>query len=405
LLLTFAAVRLSRKYNADRAFSMVTNLFPFVSIGPGKDGAHRLGWVDLEVEIPEIEAGAFRMAACEGQWSYPTILNTTYVADNAFWKAVTDKGDAGDGIDPGDVLRERRFDFSAGRALYQARVIARSPLRDRQCSWNLPPSQARRIDKGLDTIKHSFREDEIDERDAEFYRAWASTNLLLCEGRLLQKVNSPGCSIMDSYAPGRAGGPHGLTLRKEAAADYGSGLHGNGVHFEWPQSEMYELQERAVMHLGAETVIDRHDADFGKRGRVLEKELERAGVTEPAVVFGNTAFFPDVISSVSERQTMEERSVLGTVGSIARMSQPHLFRQGRKRDVLFAIREHFNIPPSSRNERFVEVAAELIEELPLEDAPARQFFKEAVLERWNDREIVAAPMAANGMAPGARGQG
>jgi hypothetical protein len=384
---------------------MATHLLPFIFLGRAKDGAHRLGWVDLEVDIPDIAIGGFRMAACEGRGSYPTVFHTTYVADNAFWECVTDKGDAGDGTDPGDLLRERPFDFSAGRSLYRSRVLAKIPLRDRQLGWDLPASHGRRIDKGLDTIKHSFREQEIDGRDAEFYRAWASTNLALCNGRLLRKVNSPGCSIKDSYAPNRAAGPHGITLRKEAAADYGFGLHGNGVHFEWPQSEMYELQERAVMHLGDETTIERDDADFGKRGRVLENELERAGITEPSTFFGNTAFFPDVISSVPERQTMEERSVLGTVGSIARMSQPHLFRQGRKRDVLFAIREHFNIPPSSRNEGFVEVAAELLEDLPLEDAPARQFFKEAVLERWNDREIVAAPMAANGMAPGARGQG
>lgn len=354
-------------------------------------GRPKLGWSDVPVDIDEADPDDFDLATCETFSS--DVSRSTYAGRGAFWMSAI-LPNLSTVFNSAGIAAETLIDTSQHKnALWWKRMIGEVPAKE-----VLRPIMDK-AGKRMPAISHTaefravFALADVAERDVHFYREWAKENLVACQGKLFKKVHSTSLVISGRSTSGPLSVACETETWIEGATEYGCGEHRGGIHFEWPGEELDNVRYEAREQLGAHP----HDLDnlWDMRqlsGRIRDA-IGLAALSDRFEVASRTAFDKEIIESISGRQDMSERNVLGMAGMLGRTTQPHSQKPGRKRDVLMALKEAFATLPSDRPADFVDRMADLLYELPTEGEPARAWFVNKALDSWNDR-VIAVPQIA-----------
>ena len=376
---------------------MPTITMPYPASSRSVTGSLRFGWVDLPVSIPEASPEEFQLASCQTLNS--EYSQSTYAGREAFWQSVLMPSRPVIFNSHG-VRHEAPFDVKSERDVGWVRQITEgteiiSMLRKKALEENIRSFRGSDVTK----LKHEVNPGDVADDEAELFARWARENLVWCEGRVLKKFHGPSVAIgWIANAEGSVKDTCYLRWRHDDLANLGSGLHGGGLHFDFPNRAFYSewsnitSSEAWYQPMG---VPSGELQEHRQIGRLLTDELDRTGYLSRMVVCDRVSYDPRVILSVPDRQDMAERTVLGVAGAIMRASAPHAIRPGPKRDVMMGIKEAFSVEPCDRPADFANRIAEFLEALPTEGERAREYFVRRAVEMWNDREIELRPLPAS----------
>jgi hypothetical protein len=348
----------------------------FLRTKPSKGGSRRFGWVDVDVEVRDVEPAtvehAVRIVSVLDREQAYFNVGDRYIHDGTFFQNAHNT-----------FARATKKAFQA-EALAEEVRYENVPQRERRSITGVFSSTLlKKLGHHRVEAAHSRKISSVGAVDPLCITAaenWAKSHLVFADGVLLENTN-PVSVVMESGL--------GWNLI-DSAGDISWCVHGltSGLHYPYPSHDFLSMKSKCLRKAGVP------DKFREMNSKLIQSEVNRTGKRDQYAVAGGAAYNVGVLSRVSDDFHFEARSLVSTARAISSdlLGSRSAYAKTSWGTTLRSIeREHGELGANLFDrEDVLDELCVVLDQIPRAlFGEYASFVLDRVLERYSDRSVIA----------------